>query len=78
MQLIYAHNYRSASLFARQNDLMPGDWRWINGPRAVSDNPRAEVYKIPHWDDHPLRHQIDAAVQRATSKRRLGTITDYS
>ena len=78
MQLIYAHNYRSASLFARQNDLMPGDWRWINGPRAVSDHPRAEVYKIPRWDNHPLRAQIDAAVQRATSKRRLGAVTDYS
>ncbi|MFL6591992.1 MAG: hypothetical protein ACJ8GK_04695 [Luteimonas sp.] len=78
MQLIYAHDYRSASLFARQNDLMPGDWRWINGPRAVSDYPRAEVYKIPRWNSHPLREAIDAAVQRASKKRRLGPITDYS
>lgn len=78
MQLIYAPSYRSASLFARQNDLMPGDWRWINGPRALVDYPRAELYKIPHWDDHPLRAQIDDAVQLATRKRRLGRVTDVS
>ena len=78
MQLIYAHSYRSAGLFARQIDLMPGDWRWIDGPRAVSDYPRAELYKAPHWDHHPLRDQIDAAVQHAAKKRRLGPITDYS
>jgi hypothetical protein len=78
MQLIYAHTYRSASLFARQNDLMPGDWRWINGPRAVSDFPRSELYKVPHWDRHPLREQIDIAMQLAARKRRLGHVTDLS
>lgn len=78
MQLIYAHDYRSASLFARQNDFMPGDWRWINGPRALSDYPRAELYKIPHWDSHPLRAQIDAAVQRAERRHRIGRVTDVS
>jgi hypothetical protein len=78
MNLIYAPDYSTASTFALHYDLMPGDWKWIRDARALRDYPRAEIYKVPRWDMHPRRPEIDAAMQRARSRRRLGMLTDVS
>lgn len=78
MNLIYSDNYTSARAFARAQDLAAGDWRWINDARVLKDFPRADVYKVSHWEDNPHRADIDAALQRALKEHRLGMLTDYS
>jgi hypothetical protein len=78
MNLIYSSNYATARTFAMRQELMPGDWKWINDGRAIRDFPRADVWKVPHWDAHPHRTDIDAALQHAREKRRLGALMDYS
>lgn len=78
MNLIYSHNYTTARTFALHQELAPGDWKWINDARVLKDYPRADVYKVSHWEDNPHRADIDAALQRARKEHRLGTLTDYS
>ena len=78
MNLIYAPNPRVASSLAQRYELMPGDWKWIRDGRAFRDHPRADVYKAPHWEAHPRREEIDAALEHAREKRRLGMLTDAS
>lgn len=78
MNLIYAPTPKVASSFAQRYELMPGDWKWIRDGRAFRDHPRADVYKVPHWDAHPRRAEIDAALEHAREKHRLGMLTDVS
>lgn len=78
MNLIYSNNYATARTFAFAHELAPGDWKWINDARVVKEYPRADVYKVSHWDANPHRDDIDAALQRALKEHRLGTLTDYS
>ena len=65
MNLIYSHNYATARTFALAQELAPGDWKWINDARVLRDYPRADVYKVTHWEANPHRDDIDAALQRA-------------
>ena len=78
MHLIYADSYANARTFARHQDLMPGDWKWINDAGAIRAYPRADVYKAPHWQAHPRRAGIDAALAIAAGRHRLGALTDLS
>ena len=78
MNLIYADNYRNASTFALHQDLMPGDWTWIRDAATVRAYPRADLCMAPHWDAHPHRVQIDAALDHARGQHRIGTVTDLS
>lgn len=76
MNLIYAHNYATARAFAQREELMPGDWKWIQDADVVRQYPRANVYKVPHWQDNPRRERIDLALQRALETHRLGMLTE--
>jgi hypothetical protein len=76
MHLIYSHNYATARGFAERNDFMPGDWKWIQDADVVRQYPRADVFKVAHWDANPHRAQIDEALQRARESHRLGSVTD--
>ena len=78
MNLIYSDSYTTARTFALAQELAPGDWKWINESRVLRDYPRADVYKVPHWEANPHRADIDAALERAQHEHRLGTLTDYS
>lgn len=78
MQLIYASTQAAARTFALSQEFAPGDWTWIKDDRVIRDYPRSDIYKVPHWDANPKRVDIDAALDRARRKRRLGNITDYS
>lgn len=78
MNLIYSHNYATARTIAHDLELVPGDWKWINDARVLRDHPRAHIYRAPQWQANPQRADIDAALQRARSAHRLGTLTDYS
>ena len=78
MNLIYSHNYATARTFALANEIAPGDWRWINDSGVLRAYPRADVYKVSHWEDNPHRKDIDEALARAQKAHRLGTLTDYS
>lgn len=78
MNLIYSSNYASARSFALAQELAPGDWKWIKDGRVIREYPRADVYKVPHWDANPQHADIDAAIERARGKRRLGSFIDYS
>ncbi|MCF7222229.1 hypothetical protein [Marilutibacter chinensis] len=76
MNLIYSHNYAAARAFAAHEELMPGDWQWIRDAGVVRQYPRANVFKVPHWDANPRRQQIDLALQRAAETHRLGMLVD--
>ena len=76
MNLIYAHSYASARVFALHHDLMPGDWKWISDPGVVRQNAWADVHVAPRWQQHPHRDEIDQALQRARKAHRLGTVND--
>jgi hypothetical protein len=78
MYLIYTPSYASAHNFALHNELMPGDWKWISGKDIVRKNSRADIYLGPGWQQHPHRKEIDAAIEVAVKKKRLGTVTDLS
>ena len=78
MNLIHASNPSSARSFALANELMPGDWKWIKDARVIREYPRADVYKLPQCDSNPQHADIDAALERARQKRRLGSLFDYS
>ena len=78
MNLIYSGNYASARLFALTQELAPGDGKWLNDGRVIRAYPRCDVYKLPHWQANPHRDEIDAALDHAREKRRLGTLMDYS
>ena len=78
MQLIYASTYSIARSFALAQELAAGDWTWIKDDRVVLDYPRSDIYKLPHWDANPHRSEIDAALEHARQKRRLGSVIDYS
>ncbi|KAB8191050.1 hypothetical protein [Marilutibacter maris] len=76
MNLIYSHDYATARAFAQHEELMPGDWQWIQDADVVRQYPRAVIYKVPHWQDNPRRARIDLALQRAAETHRLGTLID--
>ena len=78
MNLIYSHNNATARVFALQQGLVPGDWKWISDARVLRDYPRADVFKLTRWETNPHRADIDAALHRAGKEHRLGTLTDYS
>ncbi|WP_159017456.1 hypothetical protein [Cognatiluteimonas profundi] len=78
MNLIYSSNQATARIFALSQELAPGDWKWIKDGRVISEYPRADIYKLQHWDANPRHVDIDAALERARQKRRLGTLIDYS
>jgi hypothetical protein len=78
MNLIYSHNYAAARDFAHNHELVPGDWKWINDARVVRDYPRADIYKVSHWEANAHRADIDAALNRAGKEHRLGMLTDDS
>jgi hypothetical protein len=78
MNLIYASNYAAARSFALGQELAPGDWKWIKDGRVIRDYPRADVYRLQHWDANPHRTEIDAALAHARERRRLGTFIDFS
>ncbi|MDB6163143.1 MAG: hypothetical protein JWL98_575 [Xanthomonadaceae bacterium] len=78
MNLIYSSNYVSARTFALAQELMPGDWKWIKDGRVVLECPRADVYKIRQWQANPQHDDIDAALERARTSRRLGSLVDFS
>ena len=78
MNLIYSHNYAAARAFALNQELVPGDWKWIKDARVLKDYPRADVYKVSHWEDNAHRVDIDKALHRAEKEHRLGMITDYT
>lgn len=76
MNLIYSHSYHSARTFALHHDLMPGDWQWLQDADVLRHNPRADVFKVEHWEANPHREQIDEALERAQKAHRLGSLTD--
>lgn len=76
MNLIYAHSFAAARSFAEHNDLMPGDWKWIQDADVVRQHARADIYKVADWQHHPLRDRIDEAIERARESHRLGIVTD--
>lgn len=76
MNLIYSHSYASARAFAQHHDFMPGDWKWLQDAEVLCHNPRADVFKVEHWEDNPHRAQIDEALERARHNRRLGSLVD--
>ena len=71
MNLIYSNNYATARTFAQAQEIAPGDWKWINEGRVLRDYPRADIYKIAHWEANPHRADIDAAMERARHEHRL-------
>jgi hypothetical protein len=78
MNLIYANNYTSARTFALHQDLMPGDWKWIGDTDVIRQNPRADVFRLPRWEQNPHHAEIDEALTHARDTHRLGTFTDLS
>ena len=78
MNLIYAPNLTSARNFARGQELMPGDWKWINDSRVVRAYPRSDIYKLRGYDANPHHDDIDAALDMLRKRRRLGSLYDYS
>ncbi len=76
MNLIYARSAATASAFARDEALMPGDWKWIQDADTIRQYPRAHIFKLPRWQENPHREWIDAAMQRAADAHRLGLLTD--
>jgi hypothetical protein len=76
MHLIYSHNYATARTFALRNEFMPGDWKWIQDADIVRQYPRADVYKVTHWEANPHRDTIDEAIARARASHRLGTVSE--
>jgi hypothetical protein len=78
MNLIYADSYASARAFARQQDLMPGDWKWISDKSVFRQYQRADIYKAPRWHAHPHRADIDKALEDMARAHRLGSLNDLS
>jgi hypothetical protein len=78
VNLIYAPSLASARNFARGQELMPGDWKWINDGRVVRAYPRSDIYKLRGYAANPHHDEIDAALDLARSRRRLGSLYDYS
>jgi len=78
LNLIYAPSLASARNFARGQELMPGDWKWINDGRVVRAYPRSDIYKLRDFSANPHREDIDAALALARSRHRLGCLYDYS
>ena len=78
MNLIYSHNYAAARAFAHNQELVPGDWKWLNDARVLKQHPRSDVFKVPHWEDNANRAGIDLALRRAEKEHRLGMLTDLS
>jgi hypothetical protein len=78
VNLIYAPTLTSARSFARGQDLMPGDWKWINDGRVIHAYPRSDIYKLPGCGANPHHDEIDAALDQARSRHRLGSVYDYS
>jgi hypothetical protein len=76
MNLIYSHSYSSARAFALHHDFMPGDWKWLQDAGVLRHNPRADVFKVEHWEANPHREKIDEALERARQSHRLGSLTD--
>lgn len=76
MNLIYSHSYASARTFALHHDLMPGDWKWLQDADILLQNPRADVFKVEHWEDNPHRAKIDEALERARKTHRLGELVE--
>ena len=76
MNLIYARNAAAARAFALEEELMPGDWKWIQDADTIRQYPRAHIFKLPRWRENPHRAWIDVALQRAAGAHRLGTLTD--
>ena len=74
MNLIYSHSLASARAFALHHEFMPGDWKWLHDADVVRQNPRADVYKVEHWEDNPHRGKIDLALARAHESHRLGSL----
>jgi len=78
VNLIYAPTLTSARNFARGQELMPGDWKWINDSRVVRAYPRSDIYKLRDFSANPHHDDIDAALELARSRHRLGSLYDYS
>lgn len=78
MNLIYSHSYRAAQVFAHHHDFVPGDWQWIRDADVIRHYPRADVFKVEHWEDNPHRVKIDQALQRARDSHRLGTVMEVN
>ena len=78
MNLIYSHNFSTARAFALDQELVPGDWKWIKDSRVLRDHPRADIFKLSRWEANPHRADIDLALHRLDKDHRLGTLTDYS
>lgn len=76
MNLIYSHSYASARAFALHHDFMPGDWKWLQDADMLRQNPRADVFKVEHWEANPHREQIDEALTRALKRHRLGSLVE--
>ena len=76
MNLIYSHDYATAHAFAMDEELMPGDWKWIQDGDVIRQYPRATIYKLACWKENPQRWRIDIAMQRAAETHRLGTLVD--
>jgi len=78
VNLIYAPSYTIARNFARGQELMPGDWKWINDSRVVRAYPRSDIYKLRDFSANPHHADIDAALDLARRRHRLGSLYDYS
>lgn len=78
MNLIYSNSYATARTFALAQELAPGDWKWINDGQVIRQHPRADVFKVAHWEANPHRAEIDEALKHAEKRHRLGTVIDYS
>ena len=78
MNLIYAPTLTSARNFARGQELMAGDWKWINDGRVVRAYPRSDIYKLSGFSANPHHDEIDAALAQARDRHRLGSVYDYS
>jgi hypothetical protein len=76
MNLIYSHSYASARAFALHHEFMPGDWKWLQDPDVLRQNPRADVFKVERWEANPRREQIDEALVRALKSHRLGSLVE--
>lgn len=76
MNLIYSHSYASARAFAMHHEFMPGDWKWLQDADIIRQNPRADVFKVEHWEASAHREQIDEALERARQSRRLGSLNE--
>ncbi|GAB3380268.1 hypothetical protein [Lysobacter fragariae] len=78
MNLIYSHSRHSARAFALHHDFMPGDWKWLEDADVLRQNPRADVFKVEHWEANPHHAQIDEALERARKQHRLGALVDVN